>query len=209
MARFIIVDDHPAIRIAVRMIIENDSGNCVVAEADNGVDAIQLARQLMPDLVVLDIGIPRLDGFEVIKRIKEQQPLVKIIVLSAHNSEHVMIRCLQSGAEGFISKLDDLMLLKEAVTACLNKKNYFPKEIVRNARYSPVVGSNISLNNLSDREMSVFVGLASGRTNKDIAADMFLSEKTVSTYKSRLMKKLKLVNMADLIIFAKKNNILQ
>ena len=114
MAKVLIVDDHPAIRMAVNMLLKQEEHH-VLGEVDNGVDAIAMARNTHPDIVILDIGIPQLDGIEVIKRIKMLDIGAKILVLSAQSTHHIMVRCLQAGAEGFLSKLDDLYLLKDAI----------------------------------------------------------------------------------------------
>lgn len=111
MAKILVVDDHPAIRMVVNILLQQDDHH-IVAEVDNGVDAVSMARKYQPDMVVLDIGIPRLDGIEVIKRLKEMDADIKVVILSAQATHHIMVRCLQAGANGFISKLDDLSLLK-------------------------------------------------------------------------------------------------
>ena len=100
MAKVVIVDDHPAIRMAVNMLLKQD-GHLILAEVDNGVDAIAMTKNNRPDIVILDIGIPQLDGIEVIKRLKQLDMGVKILVLSAQSTHHVMVRCLQAGADVF------------------------------------------------------------------------------------------------------------
>lgn len=201
MAKILIVDDHPAIRMAVSMLLKQD-GHHILAEVDNGVDAISSARQHQPDIVVLDILIPQLDGIEVIKRLKDMDTNIKVIILSGQSTHHVMVRCLQAGADGFISKLDDLLLLKGAIIKIEKGQIYFPRDIIAGARHAHGVDKEDVLSTLSDREMSVLLQLCQGHTNKQIAESMLLSEKTVSTYKTRLMQKLNVTNMVDLISLA-------
>ncbi|HEA3131722.1 TPA: response regulator transcription factor [Aeromonas hydrophila] len=207
MVDILIVDDHPAIRMAVRMLLVQN-GYVVCGEIDNGVDAIQLCKKYQPGIVVLDIGIPKLDGIEVIKRLKELNPSVIVIVLSAQNSNHTMMRSYQSGADGFVSKLDDLSLLKDAIKACLKGRKFFPNNIAFASERSANVNEKDIMNTLSDREMAVFLEICQGKANKDIAKNMLLSEKTISTYKTRLMQKLHVENVVELIELAKRSMII-
>ncbi|ATL97816.1 response regulator transcription factor [Aeromonas bestiarum] len=207
MARILIVDDHPAIRMAVNMLLKQD-GHHILAEVDNGVDAISSARKHQPDIVVLDIGIPRLDGIEVIKRLKDLDASIKVIILSAQSTHHVMVRCLQAGADGFMSKLDELSLLRSAIVKIEKDQLYFPRDIIAGAKNAHSVDREDLLSALSDREMSVLLQICQGHANKQIAESMLLSEKTVSTYKTRLMQKLNVTNMVDLISLAKRQELM-
>ncbi|HIC8800642.1 response regulator transcription factor [Aeromonas veronii] len=207
MSKILIVDDHPAIRMAVKMLLEQD-GHHVLAEVDNGVDAISAAKINRPDIVVLDIGIPKLDGIEVIKRLKLLDIGTRILVLSAQSTHHIMVRCLQAGAEGFLSKLDDLSLLKDAIAKIEKKLLYYPREVIAGARHAHTVDREDLLSSLSSREMSVLLQICQGHANKQIAQSMLLSEKTVSTYKTRLMKKLNITNIVDLISLARRQKLL-
>ncbi|HAU4899279.1 response regulator transcription factor [Aeromonas hydrophila] len=207
MAKILVVDDHPAIRMAVNILLQQDDHH-IVAEVDNGVDAVSMARKYQPDIVVLDIGIPRLDGIEVIKRLKEMDADIKVVILSAQATHHIMVRCLQAGANGFISKLDDLSLLKTVLVKIGKGRLYFPRDVIAGAKNAHEVDRKDLLSALSDREMSVLLQICQGHTNKQIAESMLLSEKTVSTYKSRLMQKLNVTTMVDLISLAKRQELL-
>lgn len=207
MAKVLVVDDHPAIRMAVNILLQQDDHH-IVAEVDNGVDAVSMARKHQPDMVVLDIGIPRLDGIEVIKRLKEMDADIKVVILSAQATHHIMVRCLQAGANGFISKLDDLSLLRSVLVKIGKGQLYFPRDVIAGAKNAHAVDRKDLLSALSDREMSVLLQICQGHTNKQIAESMLLSEKTVSTYKSRLMQKLNVTTMVDLISLAKRQELL-
>ncbi|WP_265422510.1 response regulator transcription factor [Aeromonas salmonicida] len=207
MAKILIVDDHPAIRMAVNILLKQD-GHDILTEVDNGVDAISYARKNKPEMVILDIGIPRLDGIEVIKRLKDMDASIQVVILSAQATHHIMVRCLQAGADGFISKLDDLSLLKSALDKIRKGQLYFPRDIIAGARHAHEVDRTDLLSKLSDREMSVLLLICQGHTNKQIAENMLLSEKTVSTYKTRLMQKLNVTNMVDLISLAKRQELM-
>ncbi|HEH9406827.1 response regulator [Aeromonas bestiarum] len=207
MARVLIVDDHPAIRMAVNILLGQD-GHHIVAEVDNGVDAIVAAKKYQPDIIVLDIGIPKLDGIEVIKRIKALNMGIKVVILSAQATHHVMVRCLQADADGFMSKLDDLSLLKSMLMHIENGQICFPRDVIAGARDAYILDKDSLLSSLSNREMSVLMRICQGHTNKKIAEHMMLSEKTVSTYKTRLMQKLNVTNIIDLISLAKRQKLM-
>ncbi|MGL5397902.1 MAG: response regulator [Shewanella sp.] len=201
-----IVDDHPAIRMAVGMLLKS-RGHQICGEFDNGIDALAQIRLQSPDVLVLDINIPRIDGFDVIKRCHDFAIHPKIIVLSAHDGDHIKIRCIQLGVAAFVSKLDDLTKLSTVLDQVLEGYVLFDQALRFDVGSKPDVGGTEVLKTLSTREMSVLIALARGDNNKKIANDLILSEKTISTYKTRLMAKLQLNNIVDLLNFAKRHNL--
>ncbi|MBO2891582.1 MULTISPECIES: response regulator transcription factor [Pseudomonas] len=205
MNKVLIVDDHPVIRLAVRMLMERH-GYDVVAETDNGVAALQLPRQYLPDIVVLDIGIPKLDGLEVIGRMTTFSPGSKVLVLTSQAPGNFSMRCMQAGAAGYVCKQQELTELLSAIKAVLSGYSYFPNQALHVSRGRG--GSETDMvNRLSAREMTVLQQLARGRSNKEIADSMFLSNKTVSTYKSRLLLKLNARSLVDLIELAQRQGL--
>lgn len=200
-----IIDDHPVIRLAIRMLLENESYE-IVGETDNGVDAMQMVRECMPDLIILDISIPKLDGLEVLARFNAMNLPSKILVLTAQAPALFAIRCMQSGAAGYVCKQEDLSELVSSVKAVLSGYNYFPSQALKAAGIEDGDPNEIERFKLvNDRELMVLQLFAQGRTNKEIAKGMFLSNKTVSTYKTRLMQKLKAKTLVELIEMAKRN----
>ncbi|WP_406819755.1 response regulator [Pseudomonas sp. KnCO4] len=206
MNRVLIVDDHPVIRLAVRMLMERH-GYDVVAEADNGVAALQLTRQHLPDIVVLDIGIPKLDGLEVIARMTTFSPGSKVLVLTSQAPGNFSMRCMQAGAAGYVCKQQELTELLSAIKAVLSGYSYFPNQALHASRGKGGGSEADMVNRLSAREMTVLQQLARGRSNKEIADSMFLSNKTVSTYKSRLLLKLNARSLVDLIELAQRHGL--
>lgn len=203
MQSVFIVDDHPVIRLAVRMLLENQ-GYKIVGESDNGVDAMQLIREARPNLVILDIAIPRLDGLEVLARFQSMGLPMKVLVLTAQSPALFAIRCMHSGASGYVCKQEDLSELISAIKAVLAGYNYFPSQVLQGETESS--RSELGLfRQVNDRELMVLQLFAQGRSNKEIASGMFLSNKTVSTYKKRLMQKLRVSTLVDLIDVAKRN----
>lgn len=203
MQSVFIVDDHPVIRLAVRMLLENENYK-VVGESDNGVDAMQMIREARPDLVILDIAIPKLDGLEVLSRFQSMALPLKILVLTAQSPALFAVRCMHSGASGYVCKQEDLGELVSAIKAVLAGYNYFPSQALQNEQEK--TNSEIHLfRQVNDRELMVLQLFAQGRSNKEIAKGMFLSNKTVSTYKKRLMQKLQVSTLVDLIDVAKRS----
>ena len=208
MRKVVIVDDHPVIRFAVKMLLEKAEMR-VVAETDNGIDAIQKSRDLLPDLVLLDIGLPQIDGFQVLERLRSLAIPLKILVLTSQASAHFAQRCQQAGADGFVNKTDDLSELADAIRVVMRGYSYFPC----NHNFSPGVTAGAGddsklLSDLSDRELSVLILIAKGMGNKQIGEQLLLSEKTISTYKHRLKQKLNAHTLIELIDFARRNELL-
>jgi len=212
--RIVIVDDHPLMRMAVRVVLERE-GYEVVAECHTGADGVQAVRNLKPDLVILDLGIPKLDGFSVISRLRNAKLAVSILVLTSSDARNYGMRCLQAGASGFLSKDDKLDELAGAVKAILAGYTYFPRIVVELLAEQGPSSKSIDVENesaselagLTDREMTILGLLAKGMNNQEIAEVLMLSHKTVSTYKVRLMGKLNLPNMVALVKLAERNGI--
>ena len=208
MARVLIADDHEVIRMATRLMLEQ-GGHEVVGEAANGVEVVSQARTKLPDLIILDMDMPQLDGFAVLQRLHTEPKPAKIIVFSGLDANRYAVRCARAGASGFVSKDSDLKELTNAIQVVLSGYKLFPV-----TEYSTVDGSaSLSserelIETLSDRELSVLRSLAQGHRIRDIAKDLLLSEKTVSTYKSRLIAKLQVGNLLELVELAKRNRLI-
>lgn len=207
MCNILIVDDHPIIRLAMHMLLEKEKYN-VIGEASNGVTAIELARKLSPDIIILDIGLPGLDGFEVIDRLQLSDNKSKIIVLTGLSAEIYVGRCMRAGVAGFVSKDNNLTNLVGAIKAVQMGFSCFPNTGSTNTmNHNHVNSSNAQelIDLLSNREITVLRYLARGVTNKEIARDLLISSKTVSTYKMRLMQKLNAKNIIELSEFVARN----
>lgn len=207
MKSALIVDDHPLMRMAIRLILERE-GIEVVGETGDGPSAVSLTRKLAPALIVLDLNIPKMDGLEVIARLRAQGMPQKILVISSQAQEHFAGRCALAGAQGFIAKNDALEGLAEALKTLRAGRVYLPASCYGTGLPGPTPERNRSeaqrLSDLSDRELVVLQYLARGWSNKAIADELLLSNKTISTYKTRLLTKLDVHNLADLIALAKR-----
>ncbi|MBF8729876.1 response regulator transcription factor [Pseudomonas guariconensis] len=203
MTTVLMVDDHPTVRLAVRMLLERERFQ-VIGEAGDGIDAVQQARQLRPDVVILDIGLPGLDGMEVIKRLQLLEPAPKIMVLTGQPADLYVRRCLDAGIAAFVNKDEDLDALVFALKALVKGYSTFPQMSVN----SNSLESECSrLASLSNREMEVLRRLTRGENNKFIGECMNLSAKTISTYRGRIMDKLKTESLVEMVDLAKRNNV--
>lgn len=204
MARILIADDHAVVRMAVRLLLEK-AGHEVVGEAGSGSDALAMTRELLPDLIILDIDLPFLDGFDVLHRISSGERSVKVLIFSGLSAEQCAIRCHRSGAVAYVSKDGELSDLLNAVTVSLAGYTLFPA--ISNSAIRMGVEAE-AIRALSVREFSVLRYLARGYRIRDIAQELLLSEKTVSTYKGRLVTKLQVENFVQLVELAKRNGVM-
>lgn len=204
----LVVDDHPFIRSSVKMLLSQFQFD-VVAEAGNGADAVQLAREHVPDLIILDIGMPKLDGLEVLNRIASLRLPSKILIFTSQSALFYSARCMKAGAAGFISKTNDMEEVTKAIKAVMDGYTFFPNLASSSVRRSDVEATDHELiQNLSDRELTILQQLSLGLTNKEIGDSMLISNKTVSTYKTRLIEKLNVKSVVYLADFAKRNNLI-
>ncbi|BCQ69802.1 DNA-binding response regulator [Pseudomonas sp. Eqa60] len=208
MSKALVVDDHPFIRSSVKMLLKQEQFE-VVAEADNGADALQLAREHAPDLIILDIGMPKLDGLEVINRIVGLGLHSRILVLTSQSAQLYSARCMRAGAAGYISKTNDVEELVRGIRTVMSGYTFFPNLATSSVRRSDALTTDLELiQALSDRELTVLQQLSNGLTNNEIAEAMLISNKTVSTYKTRLIEKLQVKSVVYLADFAKRNNLI-
>ncbi|WP_254618156.1 response regulator transcription factor [Vibrio metschnikovii] len=203
MKKILLVDDHPVVNMATKILLERN-GYSVVGEATTGIDALKMLKQYQPDLAIIDLHIPQLDGIEVIERSKNLAIDSRFLVLTSQPTIHFANRCLEAGASGFLSKEKDTDILLAAVKSILNGFKFFPDMQLE----SNVGVEDRNISKLSDREMVVFKYLARGISNKEIAEEMLISSKTVSTYKSRIYEKLNISNIMDVFDLARKLKII-
>lgn len=196
MTSVLIVDDHATVRLAVRVLLERALFT-VIGEAANGEDAARMARELGPDVVVLDIGLPGIDGLNVLKHLQLLEPTPpRVMVLTGQPASLFARRCLEAGASAFMRKDEDLEALLAAFKAMLKGYSIFPD---LPTQHGPVLTEQQRLDKLSDQEIAVLRLLADGLSNNDIADSMHLSAKTVSTYKTRIMEKLDLGSFVEML----------
>ncbi|MGY6159056.1 response regulator [Paraburkholderia strydomiana] len=195
MKRIAIIDDHPIIRGTIASVLRADPELDMVGECGDGEEGLQMVLKEKPDLVIIDLDLPRLDGLSIIRRIREENLKICILVLSA-KPEDVMAGYMRAaGANGYVGKGRQMSELITALKTILFGYDCFPADATGSMPENP-------LSALSVREVEVLQHLARGASNRDIASRLFLSDKTVSTYKGRIQEKLGLSSLAALIEFA-------
>ena len=201
MYKVIIVDDHPMVAASLRSLLDSHDQFEVVAVHDNGGAALAAARNLAPDLLVIDLGVPVLGGVEVISRLRAGGAQFGILVISGGEAHESGLRALRAGANGFVHKTDALNEVVMAALVVARGKSYFNQELLALAGDSNSDGKPVS--RLTEREFEVFRCLVAGQSNREIGDHMRLSNKTVSAYKMKILRKLGARNIRDLIELAR------
>ena len=211
MIRVLLADDHSIVRDGLRRLVDGAGDMAVVAEASDGREAIRKADEALPDVAVVDISMPGLDGLEVVERIHGAHPKTAILVLTMHEEEQYVVRAFGVGASGYITKRAAADQLLKAIRRVHGGGRYLSNEAAE--AIARRIGKGLSdrtfLDALSTREIQVLRGLALGRSNREIAESYAISSKTVDTYRFRLLKKLGLRNNAELTRFAIQNRIIE
>jgi DNA-binding NarL/FixJ family response regulator len=210
-----LVEDHDIVRNGIKALLSNHPQIKIVGEASNGLDALEKLEKIQPDIVLVDMNMPVMDGLESTKRIKNKYPDVKILVLSMHDHESYLIDMLQAGANGYILKNASTEELVFAIRKIANDGIYIGPEFTLNmlAKYKAFAGYSDSTAlydfKISDREMDVLKLVAKGLTNNEIAVKLFTSVRTIETRRKKLLEKTKTRNTATLIYFAAANGLIK
>jgi DNA-binding NarL/FixJ family response regulator len=210
MIRVLIADDHAIFRTALREILESRAGMEVVAEAGDSHEAIELSRKLEPDVLLLDVTMPGRPGIEAVEEVRRLAPKVRILMLTAHPEDQYALRCLKAGADGYMIKGAAFDQLIEAIRRIHGGGKYVSPQLAERIAVNLAHGSEIpSHQDLSNREFEVMRLLGSGRTVSQIAEELCLSPKTVSTYRARLLEKLGLKNTAEIVQYALREGLVE
>ena len=203
MIRILLADDHAIIRDGVKQILA-DTGDLVVGgEAASGAEALKMVAEQDWDLVILDISMPGKSGLEVLKLIRQSKPRVPVLIFTMHPEQQYALRALHAGASGYLTKESDGEVLIAAIRKVASGRIYFTENVAELlVREQMPKAHQLSHTNLSDREFQIFEKLVSGVRLTDIAAELNLSIKTISTHKSRIMQKMKMSNDAELVRYA-------
>jgi DNA-binding NarL/FixJ family response regulator len=214
--RILLADDHEIVRRGLCALLQRHEGWEVCGEASDGRQALEMSKQLKPDVVIVDIGMPQLNGLDATRQLMQHDPHFKVIVLTITDSDQVIREALDAGARGFVLKSDAARDLVAAVEALQSKRMFFTPRVNdlvlagflekghALSRHEPP-----DLPTLTAREREVTQLLAEGKTSKEVAVLLNLSTKTVETHRSNIMRKLNLHSIRDLVVYAIKNNIIQ
>ncbi|HEY7160893.1 MAG TPA: response regulator transcription factor [Acidobacteriota bacterium] len=204
--KILLADDHQLLREGLRSLLEKQHGFQIVAEAENGRKAVELAKETNPALIIMDLNMPDLNGIEATRRILKESPRIKIIALSMHSDKRYVTRALQAGATGYVLKDNAFDELTKAIQRVMQHRIYLSPEInqvvVKEYLEKSKQLDQPAYSVLTEREREVVQLIAEGKSTKEIAAILKISVKTVETYRQRTMDKLNINNIADLIKFA-------
>jgi RNA polymerase sigma factor (sigma-70 family) len=211
--RVLLADDHKLIRAGLRLVIDQQPDLSVVGEADDGRQAVELAKSLKPDVVVMDIGMPNLNGIEAARQIREIRPDAAVVMLSMHSDEGYVLRALGAGARAYLLKDSATTDLVQAIRAVAEGKSFFSpavskvllQDYMRKLQRS---GVEDSYDLLSPREREVLQLVAEGKSNKEVASLLNLSVYTVETHRANIMQKLNLKGVPELILYAVRKGII-
>lgn len=211
MINVLLADDHSIVRAGLGRIVEESGDMQVVAEASDGRQAIQLIRKHLPDVAVIDISMPDVDGLEVIRVISSEYPKLPLLILTMHAEPQYVIRAIEAGAMGYITKQSAPDQLVHAIRKLYNGTRFISADAAEALALKVARGTRNQdmIDTLSTRELQVLRHLAVGKTNREIATIYHISIKTVDTYRFRLLKKLSLRNNAELSRFAIQNNLIE
>lgn len=213
--KIIIVDDHQMFRNGLKVLIEMGKLGTVIAEAENGKQFLELLDNHHPDIVLMDIDMPVMNGIEATKEALSRNPDLKIMALSMHGSKNFYVQMIEAGAKGFIMKRSGKDELEKGITDLINGESFFSNELLRNIvvdfglqKVANKENSNESIS-FNEREMEVLKLLCNGLSSDEIADKIALSKRTINTYRSKLLSKTGTKNTVDLVIFAIKNNLVK
>jgi two-component system invasion response regulator UvrY len=208
--RVLIADDHTIVREGLKQILAETPDMEVIDEASNGQEVLDKALQVDPHVVLLDISMPGRSGLDILKQLKTDKPGIAVLVLSMYSEEQYALRALKAGASGYLTKESAPDKLIEAIRMVSRGRKYISASVAEKLAYNLELGEERPPHeNLSDREYQVMCMIASGKTVKEIAGELALSVKTISTYRTRILEKMGLRNNAALTHYAVQNRLVE
>ena len=207
----LLADDHTIVREGIKCIFDDSSDISVVGEATDGYECLNFINKMNPNVVILDVGMPNLDGLKVLQIMKEQKIVTKALILTGRNDADTLLKAVDLGCDGYILKTCDSEILKKAIYTVYNGEVYIEPQLM------PMLNENISLretakdrlNDLTRREIDVLKLVAEGLFNKEIASRLNISERTVKNHVSNIFKKISVSDRTQAAVFAIKNNLIK
>lgn len=212
MIRVLLADDHALVLAGIRALVEELGGTQIVAEANNGRDAVALTKQHKPDLVIMDISMKELNGIEATAQIMAEVPLTKVLILSMHTTEDFVRRAIKAGASGYLVKDSAPLDLKMAIAAVLRDEIYLSPRVSRHLVSGFLHGkphqNESSMDALTPRQREILQMIAEGKSTKEIAYQLNVSVKTVETHRAALMERLDIHDIAGLVLYAVRHGLI-
>jgi DNA-binding NarL/FixJ family response regulator len=208
MIKVIIVDDHPVVRRGLKQILQEEPDVKVVGEAESAQEALKIIRAIDCDAVVLDISLPGASGVEILKQLKHEYQKLPVLILSVHPEEQYAVRVMKAGASGYLTKESAPEQLVKAIRKIISGGKYISSSLAERLFTDIDASGKPRHEKLSDREFEIMRMIASGKAIKTIAEELYLSEKTVSTYRTRLLEKMGMTTNAEIISYALKNKLI-
>jgi DNA-binding NarL/FixJ family response regulator len=209
MIKVLVVDDHPIVRQGLKQVISEESDMAVYSEAQNSREVFELIYKQEWDVIVLDITLPGRGGLDVLKEIKHERPNLPVLILSMHPEDQYAVRALKAGAAGYMTKESAPQDLIQAIRHILRGGKYVSSALAERLAFHLEAGTGKPIHEtLSDREYQVMLMIASGKTTSEIAGEMSLSVKTISTYRGRIMEKLRMKSNVDLAAYVIRNRLI-
>lgn len=209
--KVMIADDHILMREGIKQLLEFDGTIEVIEEASDGLECVQKLNNVKPDVLLLDINMPKMNGIEVLEQLKSKKCPVKILVLTVHNEIEYLVKAVDIGVDGYILKDSESAELKKAIHAVLSGENYIQPSLIptlNNRLISRDVDKD-KIDSLTRRELEVLVLVANGMFNKEIATKMNISERTVKNHISNIFKKISVADRTQAAVFAIKNDLIK
>lgn len=208
--KVMITDDHSMIREGLKQLLELEGDFEVIAEACDGVDCMSQLATVTPDILLLDINMPNMNGLEVLQKIKEKKIKVKVLVLTVHNEVEYLLKAVDIGVNGYLLKDSESAELKKAILSVVNGEDYIQPSLipVLNAKMIDRNKDNEKIEKLTRREMEVLKLLAVGMYNKEVAESLDISERTVKNHVSNIFKKIGVTDRTQAAVFAIRNNLI-
>ena len=207
--QIMLVDDHNIIRDGIRVLLEDEIGFHITAEAENGKEAVKACEDHDFDLIIMDISMPKMNGIEATEKIKKEYPDIKILALTMMDEDQHIRKMIEAGASGYILKSSGKEELVDAITSILDGKHYFSQDAAFSVMMDLVKGEGkpTSLGNLTEREREVLELIVKEYTNQEIADELFISIRTVDSHRRNLLQKTGAKNTAGLVMYAIRHNL--
>lgn len=206
-----IADDHVLMREGIKQLLEFDGSIEIIAEASDGEECLKKLKKYSPQVLLLDINMPKMNGIEVLEEIKKQEIDVRVLILTVHNEVEYLLKAVDTGVDGYILKESESAELKRAIDLVANGENYIQPKLIPmlNSRLLSRDKDKDKIELLTQREMEVLIQIANGMINKEIATSLHISERTVKNHISNIFKKIEVSDRTQAAVFAIKNDIIK